>query len=267
MTATATINLTATPTIHVVVPSPDGSTITAITLYRNTAGITELTRTQPFAGVSTVFFDDVEAAWDTPVSYTAQIVYAAGTPATLTTPTVTLSPGVPWAIHPTSPGASVCLDRGSFDSMGVVAIDAVTQAAKATKHDIIASPYPVLTRVGPRASTSGTMTLATVTAAEEIAVKALLVDETPILIRVPAAYGWGWEDGFYAIGDVGDARFSPYGPEPRRTFTLPFQRVQPPVGDVQDSWGYPQLDTDLADYQAVSSTFADYAALYANVRS
>lgn len=266
MTLTATVDITTVPTVHLTIGSPDGSNITAITLTRVSGGRTELTRIQPYTGIPTLFIDDVEAPWDTPVTYSAAITYAAGTTTTLTSGEVTVSPGFPWAIHPTLPNVSMRLDSGTFDAMGIISIDQLSQAAKATRHDIINSPYPVITRVGPRASIAGTMTIATVTTDEEKGLRSLLYDETPILIRIPASWGWNWENGFYAIGDLGLARFAQYGPEQRRTFTVPFQRVQPPVGDIQDSWGYPDLD-NMDDYFAIYNTFADYSALYANVRA
>src|SRR5437763_1936163 len=82
-----------------------------------------------------------------------------------------------------------------------------------------------LTR-GPRASTRGSMAVHTSDAGDRAALRALVQDQTPILIRFPDVWGVDWENGFYQLGDIAETRLGAAATGDR-LFTIPFLRVQP----------------------------------------
>lgn len=265
MSITATVDYTAVPTVEITIATPDNSVMTAVVLYRKIGGAKTQTREQPAPGLAARTIDDVEMPWNTALQYVAVVTTASGT-ATYTSATVTVAPPTPWAIHPTIPSRSVQLDSGDFSALGVVSIGAETQAANSTSHPILGSPYPVITTSGSRNSTTGQLVLATVTSEERVAVNLLVDDQTPILICFPTDWGWDWDNGYYAIGDVNRDRFAQYGPEHRRVFTLPYTRVLSPAGDVQSDWSYAQMLANFTSYDALNNAFADYPSLTANDR-
>lgn len=251
------------PKFEITVASPDGTAMTAVSLTRTADGATVPTRVQPVAGTASAYVDDPEAPWDTPVTYTARITYGSGATATYTSPaqTLTPAPAAMWAIHPTVPSLSRRLDTGDPSVMGLASIADITRAALATKHRIIGSSTQVVTKVGNRAAPAGALQVTTTSLQELTDLLALVNDETPLLIRAPAAWGWAWQDGYYAIGDVGEGRRLQYGPDPTRTITLPYERVTAPAGQQQSSWSWGGLLNNYADWPSVTAAFADWPSV------
>jgi hypothetical protein len=171
-----------------------------------------------------------------------------------------------WALHPLTPALSVALDDGSGSGIGVTTHGDETLASTLTRHVILGSDRAVFTKTGPRAVAAGQLVLRTTTAAERVAVNALIKDQTPLLIRVPVAWGWDWEDGFYQLTDVTRGRVSQYGPDASRQYTIAYEQVDAPAGGVQSTWSYPALTTAFADYPSMTRGFADYPSLQANIR-
>lgn len=265
MSITATLDYTAAPKAEIIVTSPDTSAITAVTLYRVVGTTKTLTRVQPSTGTASQYVEDYEAPWAQQLTYQAVVTYNSGkSTATYTSAAVTINPGVAWAIHPTTPALSVQLDALDFTTMGIVSLGSVRWAANRTLHTVLNSPYPVPTSTGDRVASSGTLTVSTKTLDEKVALRALLNDQTPILIRIPTQWGWGWDDGYYDIGDVDLDRPLQYGPDPSRTFTLPYQRTTAPAGGQESTWSYQQLTTAFADYPSIHASYADYPAVTAN---
>lgn len=256
------------PRNEVTVSSPDGSNITACTLYRTVGGVRTTTRVQPQTGLPSVLVLDYESPWDTAVQYSAAITYAGGAstenpaaPAQTLTPT----PAAFWAIHPTTPGLSMALDVADFGFAGVAEHGNVVRSAQATQHPILGSDLPLLTKFGNRKAAATSLTLTTTTLVERGALLSLTNDETPILIRCPAAWGWGWEDGYYAIGDIDEGRRLQYGAEASRTIKVPLQKVASPAGTQAATFGWADLMAAYADWPSVAAAFpSGWGAVQAN---
>lgn len=255
MSITVTANPTSSPPrFEISISSNDGTAIETTSMIRTADGQTVSTRVQPTPGPSPIHVNDYEAPWGVPVQYIVAITHN-GTTETLTSPLVTLSPAFPWAIHPTTPALSVCIDQGRFNAMGLVSIGSETRPALTTKHRILGSEYQVVTKTGPRGAVQTSIQIATVTSQERAALTAVTRDQTPLLIQFPPAWGWDWENGYYDVGDVTTDRFMQYGPEPRRTFGLQLERVDAPAGGQQ-------AERTWTDVLSGFATWADVAAAY-----
>lgn len=252
------------PRIQVTISSPDGSAITAVALTRTAPDGTTATRVQPVAGPSPIIVYDYEAPADVPVTYTAAITYAAGATATYTSGYVTKSLSAAWATHPTTPALSVCIDQQSFDVMGILQIGAVTRPEIKTKHRIQGSEYQIVTKAGPRGAAQVSMQIATVTSGERAALLSLVRDQTPLLVEIPAAWGWDWENGYYDVGDFSVERVLQYGPLARRVATLPLERVEAPVGTQQAVWTWAGEVAANASWDAVKAAYATWADVLTN---
>lgn len=247
----------APPRNQITIATPDGSAMTAVSLNRTANGTTTPVRVQPAPGPSPITAFDYEVPKGTNVVYTATVTHGTTTE-TYTASGVTLTPTAAWATHPTTPALSLCLDTGSFAQMGIASIGAVTRAALTTKHRIIGSEFQVVTKVGPRAAATLQMQVTTTTLNELAAVQALVRDQTPLLIEIPAAWGWGWEDGYYDVADYTADRVLQYGPEPRRTVTLTLERVTAPAGTQQSPRTWASLLSGFPTWGAVSAAYATW---------
>lgn len=253
------------PRIAIAVSSPDGSPITAVTLARTVHGSSEPVRVQPASGPSPRLVNEYEAEWGTPVVFTATVTSGAGTQA-LTSAPVVLDPSLPWLIHPTTPALSRALDAGSFAAMGVVSQGAVSRPSTTTAHDVIGSKYRTVTKTGPRAASRTSLSVATVTADEQQAMWALVEDQTPLLIRVPSSWEWDWEDGYYDVGQVDAERTYQYGPERRRVFQLPLERVEAPAGTQQAERTCADVLVAFASITAMVAAYATCTDLLTDTR-
>lgn len=246
------------PRFAITIASPGNAAITAISLYRTQNGVTVPTRVQPPPGGSPIVVYDYEATWEAPAVYSASYTYGSGSTASDTGAAATLSPTIPWLIHPTTPALSIPLDQGLFSAMGVVSIGTVTRSALTTKHRILGAEYQIVTKTGPRAAPTLTMTIATVTNQERQALNAILRDQTPLMIQVPSAWGWDWEPGYFDVGDESTERFLQYGPEHRRVKTLALEAVQAPAGTQQPIRTWTTLLGQFATWQAVAAGYASW---------
>lgn len=266
MSITVTPDTTAMPPrFEVTVATPDGSAVTSISVTRTANGTTSPIRFAATAGPSPRLVNDYEAPWGVPVVYTATVTHGSTTE-TYTATAATLAPAFPWAIHPTTPSLSVCLDTGDPTVMGVIATGTVGRAATTVKHRIIGAKYQLVTKTGPRAASTGQLSLATVTPLEQDAIWAAVDDQTPLLIQFPAGWGWDWEDGYYDVGDVTADRFIQYGPEPRRVFTLPLERVEAPAGNQQPERTWADVLSGFATWTDVAAAYADWTGVETDTR-
>lgn len=259
------------PQFEITISTPDGSAMTAVTLYRQVGGIRTQTRVQPVAGLASRFLTDPEAPWDTPISYVAVMSYGTGgassTTDTSAQATLTPNPAAIWAIHPTVPGRSMPVDAGLFSQMGIAQAGDLVYAAQAVQHPILGSKVPILTKLGTRRGAAWSLDLTSTTLAERTALLSLVDDETPLLIRSPAAWGWGIDEGYYAVGDVREARRLQYGPEASRTMSLPMTKVAAPAGAQVSSWDWGSLMSKYADWPSVQAAYADWNAVQGNTPS
>jgi hypothetical protein len=200
------------------------------------------------------------------VSATTLNQFGATATITETSAAVTLSPASAWFVHPATPSLSVPVGNGVDTSIRT--ISTVTEAATSTNHIILGSPRPVPTTNGPRLADATQLILQTNTDVARANLKALLQDQTPILIRVPPALSYGFDDGFYAVGDYAADRTAQRPGSPRRVHTLPLQAVDSPVVSVINSgWSYATLALAEPNYTQVLAAFASYALLVTNTRN
>lgn len=255
------------PQFEVTVSTSDGSTMTAVQLYRQIGGVKTPTRVQPVPGFASRFLTDPESPWDSPVSYVA--TYSTSSLGTVTETsqpaTLTPTPAAIWAIHPTNPILSMPIDQAVFAAMGIGQAGDLVYAAQATQHRILGSKLPLLTKVGTRLAAGWSLDLTTMTLSERTQLLAMVDDETPLLIRAPAAWGWAIDEGYYAVGDVTESRRLQYGPETSRSVKLPLQKVQPPAGVQQSSWSWGSLMNAYADWPSVQAAFADWNGVSGNL--
>jgi hypothetical protein len=134
--------------------------------------------------------------------------------------------------------------------MGVVSIGSESRPEIKTKHRIQGSEYQIVTKTGPRGAPITSLQVATTTADERASLVAITRDQTPLFLQVPAAWGWDFDDGYFDVGDLGTERVLQYGPEPRRTVTLPLERVEAPIGTQAAAWTWTGLASAFGTWDA-----------------
>jgi hypothetical protein len=103
---------------------------------------------------------------------------------------------------------------------------------------------------------------------QELALKALLADGTPLLFRFPASFDAGFDEGFYSVGDVQRARFAQRPGLGLRNVTLPLTEVQSPVVNVANSgWSYAALAAGLASFGILTSAYNTFADMQVDNRN
>lgn len=263
MTISTALAGTAVPAIDVTITT--SGTMTAVSLYRTANGVTQQTHVQPAPGASSRTITDYLAPWDTDIAYSTTHTVA-GSTVTESSSTLQLSTTSAWIIHPDIPALTVEADASNPSQMGIVAISDVTLPTTATVHQILGARLPVVTTLGTRLAPQFTVTIATVTLEEEAALRAIVDDQTPLLIRIPKSIDPSWDDGYYHVDQVGIARIVQYAGEPRRAFTLPMIQVAEPAPVVAATWDYPSLTAAFADYGSLTAAYADYRSLTADER-
>lgn len=265
ITVTAGTSTAGVPRFALSISSSNGSTITAISLTRTFAGATVPVRVQPTAGPSPRTVNDYEADWDAPVTYTAVVTSGAGTE-TFTSTGATITSTYPWAVHPTTPALSFRLDQAATTAAGLRTMGNVSRDATDTAHTVLGSPYRVYTTTGPRSAPTLTVEFTTVTTLEAQTVRAALNDLTPLLFRIPAAYGWDFENGYYRVGQTDEARVIQYGAEQGRVFTLPLERVEQPVGTQQSERAWGNVLNDFGSWAAVRGAYSTWTNVLTDTR-
>jgi hypothetical protein len=192
------------------------------------------------------------------VSYAGQVT---------STPAI-ISPANSWMIHPSNPSLSVPISSQDRSTATIRSIGDITNPSNSTEHQILGQSNPIVTNSGPRLSSRLTMVIGTKTTAQEKALFALLGDGTPVLFRFPASFNIGFDDGFYAVGDIGRGRFAQRPGDALRNFTLPLTQVQSPVVVVQNAgWSDAALAAEFATWAQVAAAFNTYADVASNNRN
>jgi hypothetical protein len=172
-----------------------------------------------------------------------------------------------WLIHPANPALSFPLSGTDPWVAGIRDIGEVEQVSTSTKHEILGEAQPIISTTGPRLSDKTSLVLLLRTRAEEVAVRALVNDQTPLLIRMPEQWDIGWEDAFYSVGDVSFSRVVQGFGNPERFVTFPLQQVQSPVVDQLDAgWSWEALAAEFPTWEAVVAAFATWSDVAINNR-
>lgn len=163
-----------------------------------------------------------------------------------------LDAGSAWLIHPSIPDRSVCIDAGHWRRDGVnVARETaqeVTRRASSLSFYPVGASESVVFRLGPRRRREWSLGLRMERLVDRDAVALLLADGAPLLLLSPSAFGWDLPDGWWAVGDVSEARaFSPLGFEDR-LLTLPLAPVRVPVVAAGSSWTWGDVARSYATW-------------------
>lgn len=195
-------------------------------------------------------------------------VQSYGVPSSIaeTSDAVQLTPDDAWLIHPGSASLSMSLSDDDMQAASIVDVAPVENQSNATVHKILGSATPVPTTTGPRGDDRTTLTVATITADQSTALRALLASDVPLLIQIPPSWGLDFNSGFYQVGDTASARRDDLNMA-RRTWSLPIQKVQSPVVDIENTgWSYASAAAEFSTYVDLTTNFATYADLAANSR-
>lgn len=183
-----------------------------------------------------------------------------------TSSTVELDPEDAWLIHPATPGLSFPL-AGS-GAAGIRSIGPINNESNATVHYILGSRTPVTTTNGDRSSDETVMTLAISTRAEEVALTALLRDETPILINIPPAFDIDFDYAFYQVGRTSRSRLEQMPGMQLRDYVLPLIEVQSPIVTQENTgWSYATVAATYSTYAVLLLAYDTYADLAADNRN
>jgi hypothetical protein len=202
-------------------------------------------------GVATVY--DNEAPLDQVVTYLATDV-ATNAPRTSSPVTVPSDPSwvnsMIWLTHPTQPALSMLL--------AVTDIAAQTRSGRNGILQILGSPLPVAVS-DVRVTTTASLSALTTTTADTAALKALLADGSPLLMRPPGT--WSTPAQYVVFGDVTDVTPGP-GPIADRAWSMPYTVVAAPVGQsaavVGAAWSdVPTVYATWADVIAGEPTWTD----------
>jgi len=197
---------------------------------------------------------DYEAPFGSAVSYQA---------GSARSDSVTLAAEEPWLIHPGIPERSLRIAGASPARQGPVFTAGTMASRLAPSSRALAwasgrrTPIVVSDDAGRRAASSALL-VRTYNLDDLAALDALLADDVPLLLNVPAGRGWGvaWE--YVSVGDVTQARSTSWASDPTRVWSVPYDVVERPAGGVQAQW-------TVADVSATYATADDLLVTYATV--
>lgn len=221
---TGTLTATVQPTYGRVLLQLNWPGVTAVNISRinadfSTWPLRDATPISTPGGVATVY--DNEAPLDQSLVYLALDV-ATNAPRTSSAVTVPSDPSwvgsMIWLTHPTQPALSMLLP--------VTDIGAQTRSGRNGILQIMGSPLPVAV-TDVRVTTGASLTALTTTTADTAALRALLADGSPLLMRPPGS--WSTPNQYVVFGDVTEQTPGP-GPIADRAWTMPYTVVAAPVG-------------------------------------
>lgn len=184
-----------------------------------------------------------------------------------TSASVTLNSVNGWIIHPGKPSLSFRLGVSSKVA-GIRTVETVENESTTTLHQIMGQSEPTAVSSGPRGSDRYSMTVAVVTVDERRALKAVLRDQTTLLIRVPPAWDIDFDDGFFSVGTTQTARSVQMTGANQRDVVLPLTAVRSPIVGVENAtgWSWATLAAEFSSWDEVRARFATWADLAANNR-
>ncbi len=203
----------------------------------------------------------------TPVTVTA---YGAVTTLLETSDPVTLDVHDTWLVHPAAPGKSFKLQNLDPLVTGIRTFGDLSRPSKANLVDVMGSDLPVPVTFGPRGGAQLSISIATVTDDERLALDTILADEVQLLVQVPPSWETGFSPGFYSFLTSLERRFVVWlsRQQSARMFEIPIVRVGSPVVDVENSgWSVGAVLAEFATVADVLATFDTTADLLVNNRS
>jgi len=173
---------------------------------------------------------------------------------------ITLDVDETWLVHPALVNLSVPLGYEDVEVLGIGDIGSIRNAADVAMHKVMGNPRPVSVASGDRGDDELTMTLSSVTRAEELALVELFRDQTPILILTPPSWKLDFADDYYQVGDVVRTRLIQVEGFTYKDIAFPLVAVESPAVNVSDSnWTYNVLVVVEATYDSIPLDFATYS--------
>lgn len=163
----------------------------------------------------------------------------------------------PWLKHLTIPALSMQVDVANAESP----VYAQTRSVQT----VLNRRSPIVLADAKRKNPTTTIDIRTWSLPEAAKLRALLADNSILLLDVPGSDGWGMDHQWIAVGDVTEERlWQEWAPYPGRVFHLPVEYVDRPAGGgvypLCSYWSednasntYAQFDTHYATYAALSS--------------
>lgn len=201
--------------------------------------------------------EDYEAPLGVPITYWVE-TYSASTGALTerrqTDPPVVLDPGDPngvWLKDPANPQRNMRLVVQSGGGPDW------TRPARSAEYVVRGRQNPIVVS-DVRGGRAGDLQVWTRDDAERDALRLLLSSGTPLLWQTAPGFGVG--QVYVTVGDVTEARVSPYGREPWRGWTLPLTETDMPTSGVNGSAGRTWRDvlTEFATWQDVLDSYATW---------
>lgn len=178
--------------------------------------------------------------------------------------TQTLTVNQTWLIHPSQPSLSCAIDSGPQGGLGKLRfVEASSGASKssnavATVHRPVGRKRAVTITSGPRQADEWTLVVGAPTIAQKDAVRALVDDQTPLLLRSPAGSIWDLPDDWYSVGDVGINRVESPVINTMTTISLPLTPSDEPIVSVGAVWTWGNVLTTYATWQDVLNANATW---------
>lgn len=183
------------------------------------------------------------------------------------TASVTLNVNGAWLIHPAQPTLSVSIDAGPDQwranglNVDIASSQQTNAGAAVSLHQPIGRTRTVTIAHGNRLDEQWQLVLLAPTLADRDDVRAIVRDQTPLLLRSPEAFGWDLTDGYYAIGDVAfDRAFAPLNYTERR-IVLPLTPSDPPVVRVASERTYDDVLQQNDTYGTLLLRYDTYSDL------
>lgn len=203
-------------------------------------------------------------------SGTASIGSITATPAVdlvpfLESATVTVDIDEAWLIHPGQPALSVSIGAGTWRDDGInvdpLSSQQTTAKSAVTLHQPVGRTRSVAIATGNRLEDEWDLVLLTPRVVDRDAVRAIVHDQTPLLLRSPTAFNWDLPDGFYTVGDLPINRLTPDLTHGYRRITLPLIPSDSPVVATADERTYASVLLDSVDYAGLLLIYDTYTDL------
>lgn len=164
-----------------------------------------------------------------------------------------------WLIHPSKPGLSVPIyNHESSDGLRWIEAssgDQKSSGAVSTIHRPVGRRKAVVITSGPRQADEWTLVVESLTIGSKNSLRAIVDDQTPLLLRSPADVVMDLPDDWYAVGDVSVSRVEvPVITEATLT-SMPLIPVDEPVVRVGALWTAGDVLLRYATGQAVLDAF------------
>lgn len=206
---------------------------------------------------------DYEVPYGVEVTYKVTAVHSVDGPVSATA-MVRLAATAAYLIHPVR-SLSVCIDAGHWRDDGVNISgetgQSMSRPARQSRFNPPSRTRAVAFRSGPRMAPSWTLVLLTPRLIDRDAVDAILTDQSPLLLRVPAAMPIDLPGGWYQVDDVDASRVSQRLDREVRKITIPLVPCERPPEAVGDVWTWQTLEDSFETWADVEATFESWTEL------